>query len=441
MLPNPFSLGLTMTLAPSFLRLPCGLTITFVAMLLSLLVACGGGGGGSDGPPPPPPDTTAPSISTVAAAAIVQRNVNAYSFTIPAVESGARAFWNFSDEQGQVVDGQGLVVNGGISGLDVSSLSDGDIDLEVALEDAAGNRSQSVSTSVIKDTQAPANYNVSANATTIDATNQNAFSFEINGSDSNIGDRFNYSFNDQQEKTISGSGTITSAQQSVTGLNIGALSPGAVTLVLMLSDEHGNAGPESTLALTKVSAADTVTLSGTITFDSVPHNPISRGLNYALTSAKPARGVEVLLMDGTNNKIDSGLTDADGNYSFVVEPGVELRLQVNARMIATGTPAWDFSVRDNTQGNALYALSGSLANTGTSDSVRDLHAASGWTGFGYTEPRSAGPFAILDVVYDSLQLVLDGAPNTIFPAAMLSIALFTEGRSKANCCLSIVKKR
>src|SRR5690606_26346255 len=54
-------------------------------------------------------------------------------------------------------------------------------------------------------------------------------------------------------------------------------------------------------------------------------------------------------------------------------------------------------------------------NTGSADSVRDLHAPSGWGGSSYTGPRAAAPFAILDVIYDAVQLVLAAAPEVEFP--------------------------
>jgi hypothetical protein len=48
--------------------------------------------------------------------------------------------------------------------------------------------------------------------------------------------------------------------------------------------------------------------------------------------------------------------------------------------------------------------------------TRNLHAASGWGGASYTATRSAAPFAILDVAYDAVQLVLPAEPLAAFPA-------------------------
>ncbi len=88
-------------------------------------------------------------------------------------------------------------------------------------------------------------------------------------------------------------------------------------------------------------------------------------------------------------------------------------------MIRVGAPSWDFRVVDNVNGNALYTLAGTAFNTGGAAVTRNLHAASGWGGTAYTATRSAAPFAILDVVYDAVQLVMTAAPSTAFPALAL----------------------
>ncbi len=157
-----------------------------------------------------------------------------------------------------------------------------------------------------------------------------------------------------------------------------------------------------------------VTLSGRVTFDRVPV-AAGQGLVYAQTVAQPARGVTVeLLQNGA--ALASTTTDAAGNYSFGnVAPSADVAVRVRAEMLRVGTPSWDFRVVDNVNGEALYTLAGAVFNTGTADVTRNLHAASGWTGAAYTAPRSAAPFAILDVAYEAVQLVVAAAPATAFP--------------------------
>lgn len=186
----------------------------------------------------------------------------------------------------------------------------------------------------------------------------------------------------------------------------------------------GGGGDDSApAAATPAPATATVTVSGKVTFDFVPAVAIVPGrafggLDYAGTTARPARGVTVELLQG-QAVTASTVTDAAGDYSFSVPASTEVALRVRAEMLRVGTPSWDFRVVDNVNGNALYTLAGAAFNPGTANATRNLHAPSGWGGSSYTTTRSAAPFAILDVVYDAAQLVLTAAPSTNFPGLRL----------------------
>ncbi|HBH88947.1 MAG: hypothetical protein CMK04_02420 [Ponticaulis sp.] len=158
-----------------------------------------------------------------------------------------------------------------------------------------------------------------------------------------------------------------------------------------------------------------MTISGTITYDSVPHNPTTSGLNYNATEQLPARGVTVQLLNGSGSVLETTQTDATGDYSFSVASDTNVRVRARAEIVETGTPGWDVSVTDNTNSNALYVLSGSLTSSGTADSTRDLHAASGWGGTSYTSTRAAAPFAILDPLYDAVNEVTTADPTAVLP--------------------------
>jgi hypothetical protein len=162
-------------------------------------------------------------------------------------------------------------------------------------------------------------------------------------------------------------------------------------------------------------APGTVRLSGRVTFDHVPA-VAGQGLVYSQTATRPARGVTVELLQGGSVSA-STTTDALGNYAFSNVPqSTDVSVRVRAEMLRLGSPSWNFRVVDNVNGEALYTLAGAVFNTGTTDVTRNLHAASGWGGAAYTATRSAAPFAILDVAYDAVQLVLTAEPLTAFPA-------------------------
>lgn len=148
-----------------------------------------------------------------------------------------------------------------------------------------------------------------------------------------------------------------------------------------------------------------VIVSGTATFDSVPHNPEPNGLNYSAITQKPIRGVTVQAVCETTVYATTK-TDAAGSYSITVPNKTTMLIRIQARMRQDDTASWDFQVVDNTSGQALYALDSEPFDSGTADLVLDLNAASGWTGSGYGETRAAAPFAILDAVYIAYNKVL-----------------------------------
>ena len=164
------------------------------------------------------------------------------------------------------------------------------------------------------------------------------------------------------------------------------------------------------------SAAEQINLSGRVTYDYVPFaTPTPNRLDYAATQVRPGRGLRVELLNANGQLLASSQTDGDGNYQFQVNTNQQLRVRVKAQLQAVAAPAWNFTVRDNTRNNAIYALDGSLASSGSSDSVRNLHAASGWSVSSYTSTRAAAPFAILDSIYTGVQRFIAAGFSDEFP--------------------------
>jgi len=178
----------------------------------------------------------------------------------------------------------------------------------------------------------------------------------------------------------------------------------------------GGSGSSSSTQSSSQNSSQLVTISGRITYDYIPHDSDYIGLDYDHIDIKPARGVQVELLNSKNNVQSSGATDDDGYYALAVPSNTSVRVRVKAQLLNTETPTWNFSVKDNTKNNALYVMDGSLASSGDSDSVRNLHAASGWTGSSYTQTRVAAPFAILDGIYAGVTtLVAAGNQQNFVP--------------------------
>jgi hypothetical protein len=163
----------------------------------------------------------------------------------------------------------------------------------------------------------------------------------------------------------------------------------------------------------------TVTISGRITFDRIPFDAtFDNGLNPAATVESPAREVTVQAIDAGNSSVlATATTDDNGNYSVSVPSNRNLFIRARAEMIKSdAAPTWNFSVRNNTNSDALYALDGNAASSGTGNSTRNLRAPTGFGTTSYTGERAAAPFAILDTVFRAKELVLTASGDTEFPA-------------------------
>jgi hypothetical protein len=175
-------------------------------------------------------------------------------------------------------------------------------------------------------------------------------------------------------------------------------------------------------------SGSTVTVTGRVTFDRLQFSTVpGAGLNATTPVVSPAR--EVVVEAVTGNNVVSTTTDSNGNYSLSVPANSNAFIRVRAQMLKEGTaPTWNFTVKNNTNSDAVYVLQGDTFATGTANVTRDIHAASGWTGTTYDDNgRLAAPFAILDTVYHTKQLILSASPNAALP--QLNLYWSTQNRT------------
>ncbi len=178
--------------------------------------------------------------------------------------------------------------------------------------------------------------------------------------------------------------------------------------------------PFSSSAQTASSQNAQVTLSGRLTYDqvspSVSGTPATVKLDYAQAVASPIRGATVELLDSLNIPLQTTRSDEQGQYRFTVELNRAVKIRVKAELLASGR--YSIAIKNNLMNNIQYVLDGNLAGSGSSGAqTRDLHANLGWDNSlnDYAQERQAAPFAILDALYDSLQLVLTAKPSVALP--------------------------
>lgn len=157
------------------------------------------------------------------------------------------------------------------------------------------------------------------------------------------------------------------------------------------------------------------TIDGTARFESVPSSTMTFGLNYGGTTLKPIRGATVQLLNSSGQVLATTTTDDQGRYTFTLPSSQPVIVRVRAEARRAGSNAdYDFTVRDNTNDEALYVLD-SASFTPTASMTRDVLAGSGWGGTSYTTTRAAGPFAMLDVLYQAQRKIATAAPNQSLP--------------------------
>ncbi|MCW9014968.1 MAG: hypothetical protein OQL06_14445 [Gammaproteobacteria bacterium] len=192
----------------------------------------------------------------------------------------------------------------------------------------------------------------------------------------------------------------------------------AMSIIVLSGCSGGGSSSTSTVNCTQGTGAN-ITISGTVTYDHVHHNVTTNGLDYSNTTQDPVRGATVEAV--CNGVIASTKTDINGNYTITAPGGSSsFMIRAVAEMVQTGTPSWNFTVVDNTQGQAIYSMETVPFDMGSSNITKNLNASSGWGGTYYTGTRVAAPFAILDSVYVAFNKVLSVDATANFQSLKLN---------------------
>ncbi|MFQ3323409.1 MAG: hypothetical protein ACI90U_001229 [Pseudomonadales bacterium] len=172
----------------------------------------------------------------------------------------------------------------------------------------------------------------------------------------------------------------------------------------------GGSGASEFIASAGDAAGDTITFSGTVTYTDYSVN--LAGIDYDSEQRKPVRGAVIQLLNSAGTELASSNTNSDGSYSLSGSVSGTVRILVRAELGSPGNI--NTRVVDNTRGQALYTLFAEV-NVEGSRVIQNLNAGSGWGGSSYTGTRSAGPFSILDVIYQAQKFVLSVDSSADFP--------------------------
>ncbi|WLQ13953.1 tandem-95 repeat protein [Hahella aquimaris] len=283
-------------------------------------------------------DNQAPSGHSVSFddSTINNTEASSQSFTFAGGEVGASYSYSISSSGGGTnVTGSGTLASATdqVTGLNLSGLGDGTLTLSVVVTDTAGNAATAVTHTATLDTAAPSGHSVSFDDATINSTEASSQSFTFAGGE--VGASYSYTVSSSGGGTnVTGSGTLASTTDQVTGLNFSGLGDGTLTLSVVVTDTAGNAAT----AVTHTATLDTAAPSGhSVSFDDATINSTEAssqsftfaggevGASYSYTVSSSGGGTNVTgsgtLATATDKvtSIDlSGLGDGTLTLSVVV---------------------------------------------------------------------------------------------------------------------------
>ncbi|MBE3659302.1 hypothetical protein BOO92_21975, partial [Vibrio navarrensis] len=197
----------------------------------------------------------------------------AASFSFSNAEAGANYSYTISSSNGgSNVTGTGTLASASetLSGIDLSNLNDGTLTLSVIVTDSAGNSASAVTASSTLDTAVPTGHSVTFGDTLYSNAEKTAASFSFGNAEA--GANYSYTISSSNGgSNVTGTGTLASASETLSGIDLSNLNDGTLTLSVIITDGAGNSASAVTASSTLDTAAPTVTISddttGTATGD------------------------------------------------------------------------------------------------------------------------------------------------------------------------------
>ena len=199
-------------------------------------------------------DTTAPSGYSITAGSslITTSTASSTSFIFAGAEVGATYNYTVvSDGGAGTLTGSGTVTSATqqVTGINVSSLTDGMLTYTVTLTDGAGNSGPHVVAIATLDRTAPSGYAITAIDDSIGSAKATATGFAFTGAE--LLTTYHYTITSSSGGTpLTGAGTITSTTQQLTPINVSSLPDGTLTYSVTLTDAAGNVGAAATATAT-----------------------------------------------------------------------------------------------------------------------------------------------------------------------------------------------
>ena len=222
-----------------------------------------------------------PSNDT-AAGFTIYNAVTSSTFTYTAQSSGGSATVSHS--------GTLTSTSQDVTGIDVSSLPAGTLTYTVTL----ASDPSVLFTATVPLKLIPSNYTIAVSPTELTGAAATNTGFTFSGAET--GTTYNYTITDKDGSTVTGSGSVTSATQQVSGVDVSSLANGTLTFNVVLSDQGGDVGAAATatatLAILSVTPAPptTATVGQAYTYTVQTNAPNSDTVTVAVASGTTLPG-------------------------------------------------------------------------------------------------------------------------------------------------------
>ncbi|MFW2541359.1 Ig-like domain-containing protein [Primorskyibacter sp. 2E107] len=194
--------------------------------------------------------------------------------------------------------------------LDLSGFAEGTLSLTADVSDAAGNPAPQQAATLVKDTTAPSGYGVGFDQDPVNSTNATAVDFTF--SNAEVGAAYTFEITSDTGTPVSGSGTIASAAEQISGLDLSGLGDGTLTLTVVLTDPAGNTGADVTATVSKEVVLPTAELT-------VPEDAQSDPFEVTVVFSEPVNGFGLTGLE-IENGTASALAGSGDTYTFTLTP-------------------------------------------------------------------------------------------------------------------------
>ncbi|WP_049722236.1 Ig-like domain-containing protein [Gilvimarinus polysaccharolyticus] len=215
-----------------------------------------------------------------------------------------------------------------------------------AVDNAGNSTATSDSTNASVDTVLPTITSVSVDQASIDNSNETAASMTLAGAE--VGATASYTISSSGGgSNVTGSVTITTASQIISGLNVSGLNDGTLTFSVTLTDDVGNTGSAVTDTVAKDSLAPSVSTVGVADGDYAAGDVL-----YVTVTLN-----DDVTVSGTNSTVDIEINSVIRQATFSSE---------NNGILSYG---YTVPAAENTDANGVIVLASSIILNG--DTIRD----------------------------------------------------------------------